>query len=1124
MAEEPLGEVQVELLARFRRISEVSERQLADLERRFREAVSAADSRLARAKSTAQEELEAVTSITGEVRELVEANMLMRRVVAECRAEETALRPDADASVEMARCATRAAAAQKGIPKSLGLVRIKAERGTSEWFQVVGCLAALFACGGYALYVWAASSKWGLLAVVLLIAALVYAFTQKDVLERRLRDHYTEMLQSEADARAWHRHWVERAQQERDANVAEARSVRDRGLATANATAAASLSELKSEVTQYATRVDSLSPQWSQEPWLAWRPPDQVVGHLRLGQLRATNARHRLALPGVHPFPGGASLLIKSPGSRAERAASLARALMARMTTSVPPGRLRFTLVDPVGLGQNVASYMQLADYMDALVTSRAWTEEDHIARRLHDITQHMENVFQKYLRGQYDSIEEYNRDAGEVAEAYRVVVVFDFPTNFTEESARRLVSIVTNGPRSGVYALLVVDTDRKLPHGFDLAELERFCSVIEVQGEGCVVADERFARFELVPESPPASEVIDGILQTVGERAVEDSRVEVEFDSVLPQRESWWSESADETVSVPLGLAGARRVQRLELGKSTQQHAVIAGKTGSGKTTLLHVLITNLALRYSPDEVELYLIDFKEGVEFKPYAVKKLPHARVVAIESEREFGLSVIEGLDEEVQRRGQLFREAEVDELAQYRRRTGEALPRILLIVDEFQVFFVEEDETARKASQILDRLVRQGRAFGVHVILGSQTLAGAYSLARSTVDQMAIRIALQCTEADSRLILADDNPAARLLERPGEAIYNAANGLIEGNNLFQTAWLPDDEHDDWLRELIQFAQEREHAPSRSLVVFEGNAPARLTENDLLAAAIAGEGVVGAPGTESVAPTAWLGEPVAMRPSVGARFVRQAGSNLLIVGRNDETATALIAAAALSLAAHFSPDPDDRIAPIQLLDYGAADGSRAGYLRELAQRLAGYVGYGRRRQLPGMIEVLHAEVTRRSTLDEEGMAPICSPIFLVVFGLQRARDLHYDEMMAYRRGDEEEGPSAPEPSELFRTIVHDGPEVGVHTLMWCNTIPGLERAMDRRTQREIAMRVGMQMSSDDSVGLIDTPAASRLGPYRAILYNEDEGRLVKFRPYGLLEPDDLARMTAKLVARVA
>ena len=75
-----------------------------------------------------------------------------------------------------------------------------------------------------------------------------------------------------------------------------------------------------------------------------------------------------------------------------------------------------------------------------------------------------------------------------------------------------------------------------------------------------------------------------------------------------------------------------------------TCQHALIAGKTGSGKSTLFHVMITNLALWCDPDQVEFYLIDFKKGVEFKCYADHHLPHARVIAIESDREFGLSVL------------------------------------------------------------------------------------------------------------------------------------------------------------------------------------------------------------------------------------------------------------------------------------------------------------------------------------------------------------------------------------------------------------------------------------------------------------------------------------------------
>ncbi len=79
-------------------------------------------------------------------------------------------------------------------------------------------------------------------------------------------------------------------------------------------------------------------------------------------------------------------------------------------------------------------------------------------------------------------------------------------------------------------------------------------------------------------------------------------------------------------------------------------------------------------------------------------------------------------------------------------------------------------------------------------------------------------MAVRIALQCSEADAHLILSEDNTAARLLTRPGEAIYNDANGLIEGNNLFQVVWLSDERREKYLRAIQELAREQNHHASR------------------------------------------------------------------------------------------------------------------------------------------------------------------------------------------------------------------------------------------------------------------------------------------------------------------
>ena len=344
-------------------------------------------------------------------------------------------------------------------------------------------------------------------------------------------------------------------------------------------------------------------------------------------------------------------------------------------------------------------------------------------------------------------------------------------------------------------------------------------------------------------------------------------------FEFVTPKENDWWTGDAADGVEVPLGRAGAMKLQLLSLGRGTSQHVLISGKTGSGKSNLLHAIITNVALWYSPDEVEMYLVDFKKGVEFKAYSQNELPHARVIAIESEREFGQSVLERLDAELKRRGDIFRELGVQNLAAYRKaRPDEIMPRVLLVIDEFQELFVEDDRIAQNAALLLDRLVRQGRAFGIHVLLGSQTLAGSYSLPRATIGQMAVRIALQCSEADAHLILSEENTAARLLKRPGEAIYNDANGLYEGNHPFQVVWLPDNEQDAFLGRVRQLAAGRDYKADPP-IVFEGNAAADPRDNRLLEEVLA----AGHSPTKTTAIKAWLGAAIAIKDPTAASFPR-------------------------------------------------------------------------------------------------------------------------------------------------------------------------------------------------------------------------------------------------------
>jgi len=919
--------------------------------------------------------------------------------------------------------------------------------------------------------------------------------SERDLINQ-IQSHVTRLVQAAADAQFWHDRWLEQAGQEHQRRVAEFEARYQQVLAGAKSAYEATLRQVvgESNAITLSASAGLLATSWDDPLWGSWVPAKgrSIPQITRIGQLAEAGPWHRLTLPALIPLIGGRNVLLRASGATKVTAVRAIQSMMLRLLATLPPGKLRFLLVDPVGLGQNVAAFMHLADYDEALVTSKAWTEPQYIEAQLAGLTEHMELVIQKFLRDKYPTMEAYNAEAGEVAEPYRVLVVMNFPVNFTDNAARRLVSIAANGPRCGVYTLITVDTQHPLPYGFNLADLERTATVIAWDGRRFVWQDEDFQDCLLELDGAPPAALFDRILPAVGTQAKEVSRVEVPFERITLPPERWWQGDTRSGLVAPLGRAGATKIQTLDLGKGTAQHALVAGKTGAGKSTLLHTLIATLALTYPPDELEFYLVDFKKGVEFKPYALQELPHARVVAIESEREFGLSVLQGLDAELKRRGDLFRAVAVDHIADYRKKTGQRMPRILLLVDEFQEFFTEDDAISSHSSQILDRLVRQGRAFGIHVLLGSQTLAGAYTLARSTIDQMAIRIALQCSEADSRLILADDNPAARLLSRPGEAIYNAANGLVEGNNLFQVAWLPDEKRDAYLHKVQEMAKQRGYTPPQPQIVFEGNAPADVTKNrllhDLLSTTI---------WPSSVRKTAaWLGEPIAIKDPTATYFRRQSGSNLLIVGQNDEAALGMMAVVLISMATQYSP----RDAKFYALDFTPVDAPYAGLFSRLADFLPHSVRVTGRRGLPEAISEIAAEVDCRMNADNTA-AP---PIYLLVYGLQRARDLRQEEEFSIPMAGEE--PAPPNPAKQFATILREGPDFGIHTLAWCDTYTNLTRTLDRRSLREFEMRVVFQLGAEDSSNLIDVPAASKLGSYRAFYFSEEEGRLEKFRPYSL------------------
>lgn len=816
--------------------------------------------------------------------------------------------------------------------------------------------------------------------------------------------------------------------------------------------------------------------------------PEGVPGDTRLNPPEPLN----LTMPAFLPFSQKCSVLVKARDTGRPAAITALQAMMLRFLTGVPAGKVRFTVIDPVGLGENFAAFMHLADFDEKLIGSRIWTEPGHIEKRLQDLTEHMENVIQKYLRNQYKSIEEYNQAAGEVAEPYRVLVIANFPTNFNPDAARRLVSIMSSGPACGVCTIVGVDLGFPMPRDFSLSDLEQVAFNLRYEDGKFIPEDPDLVPFPLKTDVPPEPQEVAALVNRVGAASRDAARVEVPFEFIMPTPDKVWTSSTSRGFNVPIGRAGATGKQIFTLGKGTAQHALVAGKTGSGKSTMLHALITNLALTYSPEEAELYLIDFKKGVEFKTYAEHDLPHARVIAIESEREFGMSVLQRLDGILRERGERFRDAGCNDLPSYREaRPNEVTPRILLVVDEFQEFFVEDDKLASECALLMDRLVRQGRAFGVHLILGSQSLGGAFSLARSTIDQMAVRIALQCSEADAQLILSKDNTAARLLNRPGDAIYNDANGLVEGNDPFQVVWLGDEKKEAILNDLRRRASEsgKKYPPP---LVFEGSASADITVTEPLVKLIEAplEAIPAGP------PVFFLGDPVAIKDPTVSVFRPQSGANLLMLGQHEESALALMSSGLISLAAKLR---SSTARPITIIDGTPDDSDFAGFLNNTAVALGLSDAVVDRHGMGKVLADLAGEFQRR----QSGETSDRTPRFLFIHGLHRLRELRKaeDDFGFGRKGDK-----VASAGDNFSTLMREGPPFSIHCVVWCDSLTNLQRAIDRQGLREFVLRVLFQMSASDSSHMLDSPVASRLGRSRALYVEEGGERPEKFRPYGL------------------
>ena len=796
-----------------------------------------------------------------------------------------------------------------------------------------------------------------------------------------------------------------------------------------------------------------------------------VPDGLRVGLLQTPGLA---PVPALARFAGHGHVLINEAGFLDE-ARSLLQALALRLATATRPGSVRFALADPAGQGRYLSAFLRLPPQMR--VNGGIAASPDEIEELLTRLTRHVVEVNQTRLTNVYESVEDYNAAATGATIPYHVLVLTGFPAGTTDRAADLLTRIAVNGPRTGLHILATIDPRLPMPRAFSLPTLKTLSTNLTLDdGKNLTWDDPDSGRtaHRIEPDQMPAAARVNPWLDAAG-AATSSAIRNLPFQMIAIKASDRWAGTTADGLDVRIGVDSRGEPQHFVMGVRGVHHGLVGGDDRMGKTNLLHVLINQLALRYPPEELELYLLDFKE-VEFDAYLTERLPHARAITSRTDREFGLSMLRRFHDEIDRRARLCREAKVTDLADYRRETGLPLPRALVIMDEFQVLFSSEDRLAREAGQRLADIAKRGAAFGLHLLLATQSPGGSLTAyLRPVYEQMALRIALGCTQPSvSQAILGEGNDAATRLVRAGDAIYNDRRG--EGANpVMRIAALPTRERLELIASIRALGNGREFPPPAS---FDPDSPA-----------VFSPGIQASPPGAAI--EAWLGEAVEIKPATTATFERYSRSNLLIIG-NEEHGHGLLFATLLSVAVQRSPaDACFTVAEFTrpsspFHDFFAAMDDLPHEVRKADRKTAGA-------ELDALIADLDA---RLAAADRALVGP---EWFFIIAGMHR-----WHELVA-------EGDYG-RPSEVsvrLTRLADKGPDVGIHVVAWADSYATAERALRRAGIGHFGLRAVLRVFSPaESDSLLGVSAAAGLDDNRA-LFRDTEWpieQVEKFKPYSI------------------
>jgi DNA segregation ATPase FtsK/SpoIIIE, S-DNA-T family len=492
---------------------------------------------------------------------------------------------------------------------------------------------------------------------------------------------------------------------------------------------------------------------------------------------------------------------------------NLIQSAVLRLVAQSPISNLAIDVFDPK-MSARLAGLAPLRNMNDR-VFPPPHSQADSFARRVEQIVANSASNAERVVASGARSLTELWRSDDTYEGTLTIVVALDYPYGVDRPTQEALSRLIELGPAAG--AIVLIQEDASAPAAPDVIPSALRAKLFSITASETSVQIPGFPSHVVVaPDPAPEASVVEQILRGIRERALTDQGPEIALESLIAAAiDEPWSRQSIDAIEMTVGRAG-RELLEVQLRSENPPHPnlLIGGAVGTGKSNLLLDLIYSSAIAHSPDELEMILLDFKRGLEFKRFDVDKngegwLPHVSVLSLESNQQFGVAVLEHVNDEMARRADLFKDgAGFSSINAYRRATAEVLPRLLVVIDEFHVLLDGDEQLTERAVALLEAIAKQGRAYGIHLVLASQTVSGISGLrtkGQGIFAQFPLRISLKNTSDESQAILAPHNTAAADLVHRGEVLVNRNFGNPASNERGIAALVSSDRFAQVQREL-------------------------------------------------------------------------------------------------------------------------------------------------------------------------------------------------------------------------------------------------------------------------------------------------------------------------------